>query len=94
MCLEDYARSAQVQAEGTDIASFVSDEFSALPKPDQKLITSYWGQNVHAVLFIEDTLGYVVASDSISFAEGVYQKMIYDRLAQEASKPRYLDDRY
>lgn len=89
MKLENYQDTAEVSAHGTRIASFKSDEISTIPDEDQSLINTYWGQSVHAILFTEDILGHINASNPIAFSEGLYQKIIYDRLEGEASNKKY-----
>ena len=82
-------QSAEIPATGTRGAVFRSDEVSKLPEDDQKLVSAYWGQSVHAILFVEDVFGQIVASNSIPFSEGLYEKTIYDRLRTVASKPEH-----
>ncbi|MCE9687449.1 hypothetical protein LZP73_14770 [Shewanella sp. AS16] len=94
MELEKYQESAEVSAHGTRIASFKSKEISTIPDDDQNLINTYWGQSVHAILFIEDILSYINTSNPIAFSEGLYQKIIYDRLEGEASDKKYFSDQY
>lgn len=78
-------------SQGTQIASLVSPELLTLPEGDRTLINTYWGQSVRAILFVEDTLGKIHASNRIPFAGGLYEKIIYDRLAAEASKRAYAE---
>ncbi|EGR1860765.1 hypothetical protein D3O62_18695 [Vibrio cholerae] len=94
MELEDYHKSAEVKSHGTSIASFKSKEISTIPHDDQKLINTYWGQSVHAILFTEDILSSINASNPIAFSEGLYQKIIYDRLEGEASSKKYFTEQY
>jgi hypothetical protein len=91
MLIDKYESVADIPAQGTKIVSLKSYKISALPEDDQRLIGNYWNKNVGAILFMEDVLGHVHSSNAIAFAEGVYQKLIYDSLAVEASKPVYLD---
>ena len=85
LLLQDYQKFAEIRAHGTQIVKFRSEEISTLPVSDQKLINTYWGQSVHAILFIEDISRSTHSSNRIAFSEGLYQKIIYDRLAAEAS---------
>lgn len=89
LTLTNYRDNAEVTAHGTNVVTFLSDEVSRLPLDDQRLINTYWGQNVHTMLFIEDTLEEIHVSNRIAFSEGLYQKIIYDRLAAEASLSSY-----
>lgn len=89
LLLQDYRETAEAKAHGTQIVSFQSDEISTLPESDQAIINTYWGQSVHTILFVEDILGNIHSSNRIAFSEGLYQKIIYDRLASEASKTGY-----
>jgi hypothetical protein len=91
LLVEDIRQGLDVKPSGSLSLTFISGEVQSLPKEDQEIITRYWGQNVFAVLFVEDTLGNVHSSNKVPFSEGLYQKIIYDRLAVEAAKPKYLD---
>ena len=86
LLLTKFEESAQLDAHGTRLVVYESAEISKLPEEDQKIIDTYWGQSDHSILFIEDSIGKIHASNRISFAEGLYQKLIYDRLAAEAAK--------
>ncbi|MBD9361452.1 hypothetical protein [Methylomonas fluvii] len=83
--LKDYEKTSEIAEHGTKIANFESDEISRLPEEDQKLINTYWGQSVQALLFMEDISGTVTQSNPIAFSEGLYEKIIYDRLKNQAS---------
>jgi hypothetical protein len=87
--LNDYSISAEVAANGTKIVALRSKRISKLPDEDQKLVDTYWGQSVHAILFIQDINGFIVSSNRIPFSEGLYQKVIFDKLSEEASSPEY-----
>lgn len=85
LMLRDFEEKSEISANGTRIVVFESSEISSLPEEDRKLINTYWGQSVSARLFIEDIHSDIYASNAIAFAEGLYQKIIYDRLARAAS---------
>jgi hypothetical protein len=87
--LNDYSISAEVAANGTKIVALRSKRISKLPDEDQKLVDTYWGQSVHAILFIQDINGFIISSNRIPFSEGLYQKVIFDKLSEEASSPEY-----
>jgi len=87
--LENYSSNAEVAANGTRIIALRSKRISKLPEEDQKLVDTYWGQSVHAILFIQDINGYIISSNRIPFSEGLYQKVIFDKLSEKASSPKY-----
>ena len=89
--LQDYDNSSEVPEHSTRIANFTSNEISSLPVDDQKLINTYWGQSVQALLFTEEISGGIVKSNSIAFSEGLYEKIIYDKLRAAASKASIAD---
>jgi len=85
LTLKDFENKSEITANGTRIIVFESPEVSSLPEEDRKLINTYWGQSVNARLLLEDIHSKIYVSNPIAFAEGLYQKIIYDRLAQAAS---------
>lgn len=85
LTLKEFETRSEVSANSTKVAVFDSPEISNLPEDDRKLINTYWGQSVACVLFIEDVHGNIYNSNAIAFAEGLYQKIIYDRLASAAA---------
>ncbi len=85
LSLKDFETKSEIPASGTRIAIFESLEISSLPEEDRSLINTYWGQSVRAWLLVEDIHGNILRSGYIAFAEGLYQKIIYDRLARAAS---------
>lgn len=85
LTLKDFESKSEISANGTRIVVFESAEVSSLPEEDRKLINTYWGQSVASRLFLEDIHSKIYVSNGIAFAEGLYQKIIYDRLAREAS---------
>jgi hypothetical protein len=85
LTLKDFENKSEISANGTRIVIFESPEVSSLPQEDRTLINTYWGQSVRARLYLEDIHSQVYSSNPIAFAEGLYQKIIYDRLAQVAS---------
>lgn len=84
LTLKDFENKSEISANGTRIVIFESQEISSLPEEDRKLINTYWGQSVSSRLFLEDIHSRIYSSNQIAFAEGLYQKIIYDRLAQAA----------
>lgn len=88
LTLKDFESKSEISANGTRIVVFESSEVSSLPEEDRKLINTYWGQSVSSRLLIEDIHSHIYASNGIAFAEGLYQKIIYDRLARAASTER------
>src|SRR5260370_271191 len=85
LTLKDFENKSEISANGTRIVVFESSEVSSLPEEDRKLINTYWGQSVSSRLLLEDIHSHAYASNTIAFAEGLYQKIIYDRLAHAAS---------
>lgn len=84
MALKDFENKSEISASGTRIVLFESSEVSSFPEDDRKLINTYWGQSVSAKIFLEDIHSTTYSSNAIAFAEGLYQKIIYDRLARAA----------
>lgn len=85
LSLKDFENKSEISANGTRIVVFESPEISGFPEEDRRLINTYWGQSVSARLYLEDIHARAYGSNRIAFAEGLYQKIIYDRLAQVAS---------
>jgi hypothetical protein len=85
LTLKDFENKSEISANGTRIVVFESPEVSSLPEEDRKLINTYWGQSVSSRLLLEDIHAQIYTSNTIAFAEGLYQKIIYDRLARAAS---------
>jgi hypothetical protein len=83
--LKDFENKSEISASGTRIVVFESPEVSSFPEEDRKLINTYWGQSVSSRLLLEDIHSQIYTSNAIAFAEGLYQKIIYDRLARAAS---------
>ena len=83
--MKDFENKSEISANGTRIVVFESPEISGFPEEDRRLINTYWGQSVSARLYLEDIHARAYGSNRIAFAEGLYQKIIYDRLAQVAS---------
>ena len=86
LSLQNFETMSEVSTQATKIAIFESSEISSLPEDDRKLINTYWGQSVNSILYVQDIHGNVHHSNTISFAEGLYQKLIYDKLAATASQ--------
>lgn len=76
--------NSQIAANSTNIVNFVSRDVSYFLEEDRASINTYWGQAVRSYLIIEDVEATPYISNSISFAEGLYQKIIYGRLARAA----------
>ena len=87
--LKDYQTAAEITASGTRLAVFTSDTLDKFTDGDRSLISTYWGQSVHAILFTEDVDGSIHASNRISFAKGLYIREVFDRLTAEAAKAKY-----
>lgn len=85
LTLKDFENKSEITASGTRIVIFESPEVSSLPEEDRKLIGTYWGQSVSSRLYLEDIHSRIYSSNTIAFAEGLYQKIIYDRLGRAAS---------
>lgn len=88
LSLKDFENKSEISANGTRIVVFESPEITGFPEEDRRLINTYWGQSVSARLYLEDIHARAYGSNRIAFAEGLYQKIIYDRLAQVASTDR------
>jgi hypothetical protein len=85
LTLKHFEDKSEISANGMRIVTFESPEMASLPEEDRKLINTYWGQSVSSRLLLEDIQSRIYSSNAIAFAEGLYQKIIYDRLAQVAS---------
>ncbi len=86
LTMKDFENKSDINLQSTKVVEFESSEISALPEDDRKLINTYWGQSVSAILYIEDIYSNIHSSNTISFAEGLYQKLIYDELSIAAGK--------
>jgi hypothetical protein len=85
LTLTDFENKSEIAPNSTVVGTFSSTDISQLPEEDRKLINTYWGQSVQCKLFVEDVHGEPTASNSIAFSEGLYQKIIFDRLAAVAT---------
>ncbi|WP_144206849.1 hypothetical protein [Shewanella donghaensis] len=85
LTLSDFETKSEIAPNSTVVGTFSSTDISQLPEEDRKLINTYWGQSVQCKLFVEDVHGEATASNSIAFSEGLYQKIIFDRLAVVAT---------
>lgn len=86
LTLSDFESKSEIAPNSTVVGTFSSSDISQLPEEDRKLINTYWGQSVQCKLFVEDVQGKATASNSIAFSEGLYQKIIFDRLAVVATQ--------
>jgi hypothetical protein len=91
--LREYQTTAEISPNGTRIATFNSELVETFDPADRLLVSTYWGQSVHGILFAEDITGTIHSSNRIAFAKGLYQKVIFDRLTAEASKEVYQSNR-
>jgi uncharacterized membrane protein YeaQ/YmgE (transglycosylase-associated protein family) len=85
LTLSDFETKSEISPNSTVVGSFSSTDISQLPEEDRKLINTYWGQSVQCKLLVEDVHGEATASNAIAFSEGLYQKIIFDRLAVVAT---------
>lgn len=85
LTLNDFEVKSEISPNSTVVGTFSSTDISQLPEEDRKLINTYWGQSVQCKLFVEDVHGEAAGSNSIAFSEGLYQKIIFDRLAVVAT---------
>jgi hypothetical protein len=89
MLLQDHEKRSEIPAYKTQTALFKSPTIDRFPKEDRQLLNTSWNKSDYSILFIEDTLGNIHSSNKIRFSEGTYERIIYNRLATEASKPKY-----
>jgi len=82
--MNDFENKSDIPQSGTRNVSFNSEEISSFPKEDIQMIKNYWGQAIKTSIFLEDIYGNIFESNKIPFAEGLYQKIIYDRLSLAA----------
>ena len=85
LTLNDFENKSEIAPNSTVVATLASTDISQLPQEDRKLINTYWGQSVQCKLFVEDVHGEATVSNSIAFSEGLYQKIIFDRLSVVAT---------
>ncbi|RCJ27531.1 hypothetical protein A6770_25665 [Nostoc minutum NIES-26] len=85
LTMKDPESRSEVPANSTKVVVFESREISQLPEDGRNLVNEYWKNNVYCALFLEDVRGKIYSSNPIVFASGVYQKIIYDRLANAAA---------
>ncbi|QYJ78447.1 hypothetical protein [Shewanella acanthi] len=85
LTLNDFEIKSEISPNSTVVGTLSSADISQLPEEDRKLINTYWGQSVQCKLFVEDVQGTATASNAIAFSEGLYQKIIFDRLAVVAT---------
>lgn len=88
LTFNDFENKSQISSNSTIVGTFTSTDISHLPEEDRKLINTYWGQSVQCVLFVEDIHGKAASSNAIAFSEGLYQKIIFDRLATIATNKK------
>ena len=86
LTLSDFESKSEIAPNSTVVGTFSSSDISQLPEEDRRLINTYWGQSVQCKLFVEDVQGLATSSNSIAFSEGLYQKIIFDRLAVIATQ--------
>jgi hypothetical protein len=84
--LKDFANPSEIPASGTRMMTFVSPKISWLPEEDRKLLSTYWGQTVNSQLYLEDIRGKIHSSKGVTFAEGLNERKIFDRLASAAGR--------
>lgn len=85
LTLNEFEVKSEISPNSTVVGTFSSTDISQLPEEDRKLINTYWGQSVQCRLFVEDVHGEPAGSNTIAFSEGLYQKIIFDRLAVVAT---------
>lgn len=86
--MEQYDSKGDMQPRSSKIVSYRSDAIGTLRDTDQDKINTYFKQNVPAALFIVDINGKVYQSNTIPFAQGLYQQSVFDMLRSAASKRR------
>ena len=89
--MEQYDTKGDMQPRSSRIVTYKSDQLEKFRESDQEKINSYFKQNVPAALFIMDINGKVYQSNTIPFAQGLYQQSVFDRLRSEASKRKTPD---
>lgn len=86
--MEQYDTKGDMQPRSSKIVGYKSDAIGTLRDTDQDKINTYFKQNVPAALFIIDINGKVYQSNTIPFAQGLYQQSVFDMLRSTASKRR------
>lgn len=89
--MRSYDQKGDMQPKSSRIVTYESDPMEKLRESDQDKINTYFKQNVPAVLFIVDINARVYQSNTVPFAQGLYQQSVFDRLRSEASKRKTPD---
>lgn len=89
--MKSYDTKGDMQPKSSRIVTYESDSIEKLRESDQDKINTYFKQNVPAALFIVDINARVYQSNTVPFAQGLYQQSVFDRLRSEASKRKTPD---
>jgi len=89
--MKAYDTKGDMQPKSSRIVTYESDPLEKFRESDQDKINTYFKQNVPAALFIIDINGRVYQSNTVPFAQGLYQQSVFDRLRSEASKRKTPD---
>lgn len=82
--LNEFQKQSEVSASGTRNVVFSSLEIRSLPEDNRMLVNRYWNKNNISQLFLEDIYSKKYISNYVVFADGLYRKHIYNKLAQVA----------
>jgi hypothetical protein len=77
---------AEIKARGTSVLSFESQPLSHMAPDDQERFTNFFKNTSPTNLFVVDVRGGYHESNTIPFAQGIYEQKIYDGLKAFASK--------
>lgn len=90
LMVADYEKnSSNVNSQATTVLSFRSIETNKLDDVTKTNLKKHWGSNANSILFFQDVFGKRYSTNPIPFADGVYQRKIYDDLGKEASLDKY-----
>jgi len=80
------AGKAELKARGTVVLRFESDSIGKMSPSDQERFLMFFKNTSPTNLFITDVRGEYYKSNTIPFAQGIYEQKIYDELKTFASK--------
>jgi hypothetical protein len=84
--LKNFEDKSEIPASGTRVVIFTSAPTSSFPESSRTLINRYWNGQNSSQLLLQDIYGNTYTSRYSVFADGLYRKHIYERLAHEANK--------
>lgn len=80
--------ASEIKPRGTSVLSFESPSISRMSPEDQERFLNFFKNTSPTNLFIGDVRGQYYKSNTIPFAQGIYEQKIYDGLKAYASARR------